>query len=257
MMEATALMPSNLQIANRTSSPQICDMQTLALQTQGMTFGFRLKTARSRRFDTGKEAADFLGISYGTYGGHEASSRTPKSETVERYAKAFGVRAAWLSYDEGPMTERTTVPLVGFISAGGAIDTSTEQAEPGVEYEAELYVNVPDAVQAYQVVGESMLPVFEPDTVIVCRAYSNDPAAHIGKRVAIGTKEGERFIKVIQEGTLPDRFNLESLNAGFAVMRNIEIEWVARIAAIIPADEWVRLGKAGKRAEAVPGRSRR
>lgn len=232
-------------------------MQMWALHNPGMTFGERLKQARMRRFPQQKEAANYLGVPIGTFGNHEASSRTPKSETVERYAKAFGVRAAWLSYEEGPMTDHSVVPLVGFISAGGAIDTSTEQVEPGVEFEAELYVNVPDAVQAYQVVGESMLPVFEPDTVIVCRAYDADPSKHIGRRVAVGLVGGERFIKVVHEGTVADRYNLESLNAGFAVLRNVEIAWVARIAAIIPADEWERLEKNGRTDEVIGGRKRR
>ncbi|MFA7751923.1 helix-turn-helix domain-containing protein, partial [Klebsiella pneumoniae] len=116
MMAATALMQLNLQIANRTSSEKICDMQRGGGHNRKMTFGERLKIARRRRFDTGKEAASYLGISYGTYGGHEAASRVPKRESVDRYAKAFGVRVAWLEYEEGPMTDHTTVPLVGYIS---------------------------------------------------------------------------------------------------------------------------------------------
>lgn len=226
-------------------------MQIFSGETECMSFGDRLKIARKRRFAQQKDAADYLGVPIGTYANHETSNRNPKREVVERYAKAFGVTAAWLSHDEGAISAVTVVPLAGFISAGGAIDTSTEQADPGVEYEAELYVNVPDAVQAYQVIGESMLPVFEPDTVIVCRAYSTDFVKHLNKRLAIGTAAGERFLKVLVEGTQPDRYNLESLNAGHAVMRNVEIAWVARIAAIIPADEWQRLEKIGRQGEAL------
>lgn len=232
-------------------------MQTFSSHIMSMTFGDRLREARKRKFAQQKEAAEYLGIPIGTYANHETSNRTPKLEAVERYAKAFGVSAAWLSHEEGAATAVTVVPLAGFISAGGAIDTSTEQVDPGVEYEAELYVNVPDAVQAYQVVGDSMLPVFEPDTVIVCRAYSNEPDLHLNKRVAVGTSAGERFIKVLVEGTQPQRYNLESLNAGYPVMRNVEIEWVARIAAIIPADEWRRLEKLGRQSEAVSLRPRK
>lgn len=208
-----------------------------------MQFHERLKKARARRFSEGKAAAAYLGISYGTYGGHEAGSRHPKPPDIERYARAFGVKVAWLAYGDGDEHEGTRVPLVGYISAGGSVDTSTEQAEPGAEYEVELHVNVPDAVQAYQVVGDSMLPVFEPDTVIVCRAYSTEIALHLNKRVAVGTRDGGRFLKVIVEGSVDGLFNLESLNAGHQVMRNVDVAWVARIAAIIPAEEWVRLEK--------------
>jgi phage repressor protein C with HTH and peptisase S24 domain len=231
-------------------------MQSGVRHTGRMSFGERLKQARLRKYPQQKQAAEALGVPIGTYANHELSGRTPRNDTVEKYARAFGVSASWLSYGDAPQAEHTVVPLAGFISAGGSIDTSTEQVDPGVEYEAELYVNVPDAVQAYQVIGESMLPVFEPDTVIVCRAYSKDFDNHLGRRVAIGTEGGERFIKVLHEGTQPNRYNLESLNAGFSVIRNVELAWVARIAAIIPADEWQRLEKTGRQGEAL-GRRRR
>lgn len=62
----------------------------------------RLRIARKRRYKTAREAAEALGVPYGTYTGHEAGSRG-FAEDVERYAKAFRVRAAWLAFEEGPM----------------------------------------------------------------------------------------------------------------------------------------------------------
>ena len=132
----------------------------------------------------------------------------------------------------------TRVFLGGKIGAGGAIDTSIEQEEPGVQYEVETMVQVPDASIAYQVVGESMLPVFEPNTVIICRAHTQDVAQHFGRRVAVGTKEHGRQLKIIRPGSKPHLFDLFSLNQAFETMRDVEVTWVARIAAIIPADEW-------------------
>ena len=99
-------------------------------------------------------------------------------------------------------------------------------------------VEVQDAVIAYQVVGDSMLPIFEPDTVIICRAHTLDIARHVGKRVAVGTEEHGRQLKVLQLGSKPDLYDLFSLNQAYPTMRDVKIEWVARIAAIIPADEW-------------------
>lgn len=133
---------------------------------------------------------------------------------------------------------RFHVKLGGKIGAGGAIDTSTEQSEPGIEYEIETMIEVQDAVIAYQVIGDSMLPVFEPDTVIICRAHTQDIASHIGKRVAVGTVEHGRQLKIVQPGSRPDLFDLFSINQAFPTMRDVKVEWVARIAAIIPADEW-------------------
>lgn len=132
----------------------------------------------------------------------------------------------------------TRVFLGGKIGAGGAIDTSSEQAEPSVRYEVETMVQVPDASIAYQVVGDSMLPIFEPDTVIICRAHTQEVAQHIGRRVAVGTTEHGRQLKILHQGSKPNLFDLISLNQAYPTMRDVRVEWVARIAAIIPADEW-------------------
>ncbi len=131
-----------------------------------------------------------------------------------------------------------TVPLGGRIGAGGAIDTSTAQDQPGVQYEIETAVEVRDAAVAYQVIGDSMLPIFEPDTVIICRAHTQDIRQHIGKRVAVGTHEHGRQLKIVHQGSKPDLFDLISLNQAYPTLRDVKVDWVARIAAIIPADEW-------------------
>lgn len=130
------------------------------------------------------------------------------------------------------------VPLGGRIGAGGAIDTSTEQDQPGVSYEVEVMVDVQDAAIAYQVMGDSMLPVYEPDTVIICRAHTQDISRHVGRRVAVGTVEHGRQLKILHQGSRPDVFDLVSLNQAYPTLRDVKVEWVARIAAIIPADEW-------------------
>lgn len=132
--------------------------------------------------------------------------------------------------------ERFVVPLGGRIVGGGAIDVSMAQSEPGIEYEVELAVRVSDATVAYQVVGESMMPVYRPDTVIICRAHTTDIAPHLGRELAVGTVDHGRMLKTVHAGSKPGAYDLESFNA--TLMRNVEVAWVARIAAIIPADEW-------------------
>lgn len=133
-------------------------------------------------------------------------------------------------------TEVFRVPLGGRIVGGGAIDVSTSQDEPGLEYEIELSVRIPDATVAYQVVGESMMPVYRPDTVIICRAHTKDIEPLVGKELAVATHDHGRMLKVVHRGSKPGFYDLESFNA--KLMRDVRLEWVARIAAIIPADEW-------------------
>lgn len=160
------------------------------------------------------------------------------TRTVQALAPVLETTAAYLL--NGPVAEvfgaTTRVPLAGRIVAGGVIDVSTEQDEPGVEYEVELSAQIADAVVAYQVIGESMLPVYRPNTVLICRAHTTDIDSLLGRELAVGTKDQGRMLKTVHAGSRPGVYDLESLNA--KTMRDVELAWVARIAAIIPADEW-------------------
>ncbi|GEP09863.1 hypothetical protein MMMDOFMJ_0136 [Methylobacterium gnaphalii] len=198
----------------------------------------RLREAREKRYPTAKAAAEAMDVPYGTYSGHEAGSRGFTDEEARRYAKFFHISAGSLVFGEHGTLPPMLVPFGGRIGAGGSIDTSSWQSEPGIEYEIETVGRFPDAVIAYQVVGESMLPIYEPDTVILCRSHTRDVSSYIGKRVALGTVEHGRQLKVLLEGSADRRYDLESINRTVATMRNVEVEWAARICGIIPADEW-------------------
>ena len=65
----------------------------------------RLRTARKRLFDTAAEAADALGVPYGTYAGHENGSSGFRNDKGEMYARRFKVRFDWLMREFGPMTD--------------------------------------------------------------------------------------------------------------------------------------------------------
>lgn len=66
----------------------------------------RLKLAREQRgFESARDAADALGVPYGTYSGHENGSRGIRPESVFRYAQFFGVNVAWLEHGVGNENE--------------------------------------------------------------------------------------------------------------------------------------------------------
>lgn len=65
----------------------------------------RLRIARLRAgFETGKDAADAMGVPVSTYLGHENGSRGYPAKKAELYARKFKVREQWLLYGvgEGP-----------------------------------------------------------------------------------------------------------------------------------------------------------
>lgn len=62
----------------------------------------RLRIARLRAgFETGKEAAESMGIKVSTYLGHENGSRGIKAAMATRYAKKFKVSEQWILYGVG------------------------------------------------------------------------------------------------------------------------------------------------------------
>lgn len=66
----------------------------------------RLILARKRAgFETAVEAAQALGVKYGTYAGHENGSSGFRADKGELYARRFKVRFEWLMRENGPMTD--------------------------------------------------------------------------------------------------------------------------------------------------------
>lgn len=193
-----------------------------------------LQEAMDRAGVSGSELARLVGTSRQNISRWAAGSRELLPAMAEQIAPYLDTTSASLLLLKS--TEKFSVPLGGKIVGGGAIDVSTEQDEPGVEYEIELSVRVPDATVAYQVVGESMMPVYRPDTVIITRAHTQNIEPLVGKELAVATVEHGRMLKVVHHGSKPGHYDLESFNA--TTMRDVRLEWVARIAAIIPADEW-------------------
>lgn len=62
----------------------------------------RLAIARLRAgFNTGKDAADSMGVAVSTYLGHENGSRGIRPTQATRYAKKFKVSEQWLLYGTG------------------------------------------------------------------------------------------------------------------------------------------------------------
>ncbi len=125
----------------------------------------------------------------------------------------------------------TLIPLMGYIGAGAEIMPEFEQVPPdGIDH-----VNVPFPLPAemiaFQVRGDSMLPVYKDGHVIVCYREQKRPIeAFYGEDAAVRTSDGRRFIKTIMRGN--PGVNLMSWNA--APIENVGLEWIGEIFATLP-----------------------
>ncbi|GIL01099.1 MAG: DNA-binding protein [Alphaproteobacteria bacterium] len=120
------------------------------------------------------------------------------------------------------------VPLIGFAQAGvgGFFDDGGFPAGQGWD---EIRFPAPggDAVYALEVSGDSMLPLYRNGDVIIVAPGANVRA---GDRVVVKTRAGEVMAKVLARRSTR-QVELRSINPehGDRVLRNEEIEWIARI----------------------------
>lgn len=209
--------------------------------------GDRLKAARRRaKISSARQAAIRFGWTYSTYASHE-NGQTPEIplEDAKKYARAYKTTAAWLMTGEGPPDAQNIVKLMGRIGAGGDISPDFEQVpESGLD-EIETHFPMPEDAVAFEVVGASMLPRYDPGTIVICSSGPRDVVGLIGREVAVRTADGRRYLKVLKHGTKKGRFTLESLNA--LPIEDVKIEWIGQILCFFPAGQWHALERASRR----------
>lgn len=143
---------------------------------------------------------------------------------------------------------RRTVPVVGVISAGGTIESATDQVQDAEPlFEIEVPFPVPADAFALQIKGESMWPRYDDGDVIICHRHSQDPAPLVGWEAAVGTPEGNRYLKRLMRGSREGLFTLESHNA--PPIRDAIIAWASEVFGVVRAARWRRLDDRSRRRE--------
>jgi phage repressor protein C with HTH and peptisase S24 domain len=123
-----------------------------------------------------------------------------------------------------------SVPLLGEIGAGGAIAFFKDDHEFETVPRPPLS---PGPLMALCVAGESMLPKYEPgDIIYVRRDHDGVLPTYMGEYCAVHLADGGTYLKILAEGSQPDRYTLRSLNA--ADMTNVEVIWAAPVLFIMP-----------------------
>lgn len=133
---------------------------------------------------------------------------------------------------EKPPISNNQVPIMGRVGAGAEISIEHEQA-PAEGYDTvELPFSYPDPVLAFEIEGDSQLPVYEPGEIIVClRDQVRATDHYIGEKVVVRLSTGMRYLKRLAKGSIKGTYNLESWNA--RTMENVRVEWVGEIIAAV------------------------
>ena len=112
--------------------------------------------------------------------------------------------------------ELNSVPIMGRVGAGAAIEPEHEQVPPEGLGEVELPFPIAEETIAFEVAGNSMLPKYENGDVIVVFSEQRHPiSSFYGEEAAVRLKTGERYLKTIERGKSasrrqPDQFQRQA-----------------------------------------------
>ncbi|WGG61838.1 XRE family transcriptional regulator [Brucella intermedia] len=156
------------------------------------------------------------------------------TRTITALAPVLETSVSWLLEGEGDESSPSSggiVSVMGYVGAGAEIEPDFEQTPPDGLEEIQVPFPLPAEMIAFQIRGDSMLPVYKDGhIVIVYREQKRPLEAFYGEEAAVRTADGRRFIKTVMRGV--DGVNLFSWNA--AVIENVHLEWIGEIFAVLP-----------------------
>src|ERR1700720_3897422 len=140
--------------------------------------------------------------------------------------------------------ELNSVPIMGRVGAGAAIEPEHEQVPPEGLGEVQLPFPISEETIAFEVAGDSMLPKYENGYVIVVFRETRHPVSSFyGEEAAVRLKTGERYLKTIERGKSATVVNLSSFNA--KPINGVKLEWIGEICVILPRGQIERLRAKG------------
>ena len=155
---------------------------------------------------------------------HGAEPKLKQRDRIVGLARKLGIV-------NGTGMEQATVPIVGFVGAGGQILYNEGQGPFG---EAKMPPkNATETTVAVVVRGDSMAGQLEDGwTVYYDRRHSPPTEGLIGKLCVVGLGDGRVLIKKLLHGRLAGCYDLYSANA--APMQDQLVEWAAMVSWIAP-----------------------
>jgi repressor LexA len=182
---------------------------------------------------TQKEFAKRIGVSQGTVSkwlNEEQSPNTKQWDKVIDLIKSDH-RLAELSIDLEPPA---SVDVAGQVGAGAKIEDFFDDDHG--HYQAFLPFPAFGNFISFEVLGDSMLPKYDPgDVVIVWADQRRNVESFIGELCVVRLETGERYLKRLEPGSKPGLYRLESFNASPIV--DVPIAWVGEIMSVVPAKQ--------------------
>ncbi len=183
-----------------------------------------LKVLRQGKRWTQEEAAAAVGMSLGGYRKLEYGENQLTTESIRRLAEAYGVT-------EADVVAGEPVAIVGLAGAGP--EGTVEYLASGDLGEAPRPPGAGPKTVALESRGNSMRGIAE-DGWLIYYDDRREPVTDdlLGELCVIGLRDGRTLVKTLYRGRARGLYDLESTNA--PTMRDVEVEWAARVSWIMP-----------------------
>lgn len=132
--------------------------------------------------------------------------------SLEVLSRVLEVSFQWLATgQEADPPSRAGIQLVGIVGAGSSV-VAVDGAD-SLDISEEIGPLTAENTIALQVRGESQYPRFLDGEIVLVDKEPTIPDLLIGEYAAVETADGRMLIKIIQRGSRPTLFTLESHNA--------------------------------------------
>lgn len=182
---------------------------------------------------TQKDFAKKIVVSQGTISKWMTESQSPNTKQWDKVLDLIrrDPRLVDLAQELEPPA---AADIAGQVGAGSRIE-GTFDDESGT-YQVSLPFPAFGEFISFEVVGDSMLPKYEPgEVVVVWKEQRRSTESFIGELCAVRLEGGERYLKKLAAGSRPGLYRLESFNASPIV--DVSIAWVGEILASVPAKQ--------------------
>lgn len=184
-----------------------------------------LQLAREVAGLTQDQLGEMAGTSQVQIGRLERGERKLTKEWADRLAPHLGVSPAYLLGVEG------VTSVVGYVGAGGyaeyieGADLGQAPRPPGFSANG----------VALQVRGDSMPGVAEDNWLIYYDERFDAPSEDMfGQLCVVQIEGGPVLVKRLYRGGLPGTFDLVSSSASYEPIRNVHVQWIAKVDWIKP-----------------------
>ena len=131
-----------------------------------------------------------------------------------------------------------TVPIVGYVGAGGAIfpydDHQKGQGMGEAAVPDQHSLNISKTV-AVEVMGDSMMPfICEGDRLYYDERVSGVAYEFMNTRCVVWLESGRCLVKWVRQGTKAGHYNLESINPNDPLIKDALVQWSAKVKNIVP-----------------------